>query len=125
MVFKSALLALGCLASLQAGAQCYTVYDDSNRVLYHARESPVDMSKPLHETVPGLFPGGQLVFDNFSSCDNLRPLTPPVAAAPDTARMGGPPAARPERVITEMRNPPLRVIREGERLTIEQLGAAH
>lgn len=118
------ILAAGGLASLHVAAQCYTVYDSEDRVLYHAAQSPVDMSKPLSETVPGVFPGGRLVFDNFSSCDELRPLTPPVAAlAPDTARMGAGPAQRPRKEITELRNPPLRVTREGDRLLIEQLDA--
>ncbi|TFY98747.1 hypothetical protein [Ramlibacter rhizophilus] len=121
--FKSLASALCLCAAGPVLAQCYTVYDAQNRVLYHARQSPVDMSRPLHETVPAAFPGGHLVFDNFSQCDELRPLVPPIAAAPtepDTARMGAAPA-RPNKVITELRDPPLRVIREGDRLTIEQI----
>lgn len=124
MLLRTSILLLACLAAGQAAAQCYTVYDRNNRVLYHAAESPVDMSRPLHETVEAAFPGGHMVFDNFSACSDLRPLTPPVAALtePDTSSMGaGPAAAKPGRVITELRNPPLRVIREGDRLTIEQI----
>lgn len=127
------LLGLACAtASWQAAAQCYTVYDQSNRVVYHAGQSPVDMSRPLSETVPQAFPGGHMVFDNFTACSELRPLTPVVSAAPpaalsepDTSRMGAGPARKPQKIITELKDPPLRVIREGNRLTIEQIDAPH
>jgi hypothetical protein len=49
-------------ASWQAMA-CYTVYDAASRVMYRGEQAPVDMSRPLHETVPTRFPGGQMVFD--------------------------------------------------------------
>jgi hypothetical protein len=66
--WKSVLLVplLG-FASLQAWA-CYTVYDNANRVLYQGDKPPVDMSRPLSETVPARFPGGQLVFDDSTTC---------------------------------------------------------
>jgi len=112
------------LASVQAMAQCYTVYDRDERVVYQGRESPVDMSRPLHETVPGLFPGGHLVLDNFTQdCGAVRPTMAMVptagkmTGAPDTRTMGagprggGPSAARPK-VITELKNPPMRISRE-------------
>jgi hypothetical protein len=54
-------------ASLQALA-CYTVYDNSNRVMWQGDKPPVDMSRPLGETVPARFPGGQMVFDDSASC---------------------------------------------------------
>lgn len=47
---------------------CYTVYDPSGRVVYQSEQPPVDMSRPLHETIPARFPGGQLVFDGASEC---------------------------------------------------------
>jgi hypothetical protein len=56
-------------ASWQAMA-CYTVYDSSSRVMYRAEQAPVDMSRPLHETVPARFPGGQMVFDDVQ-CSSL------------------------------------------------------
>lgn len=66
--WKSAVLVplLG-LASLQALA-CYTVYDRNNRVMWQGDKPPVDMSRPLSETVPARFPGGQLVFDDSGTC---------------------------------------------------------
>jgi hypothetical protein len=61
------LLPLG-LASLQAFATCYTVYDSANRVVYQSEKSPVDMSRPLHETLPARFPGASMVFDDSREC---------------------------------------------------------
>ncbi|MEJ6022659.1 hypothetical protein [Ramlibacter sp. PS4R-6] len=55
------------LASLQALA-CYTVYDRNNRVMWQGDKPPVDMSRPLSETVPVRFPGGQMVFDDSPTC---------------------------------------------------------
>lgn len=120
---------LGLTASL-AAAQCYTVYDRDNRVVYQGRESPVDMSRPLHETMPGFHPGGHLVLDNITDCQEMRepalqvgrrPL--PLAAGSDTRRMGGPssPQRRSQVVITEMHDPPLRAVLKDGELTIENL----
>jgi hypothetical protein len=65
MKIRRSLLVVGVLAaaSWQAMA-CYTVYDASSRIMYRGETAPVDMSRPLHETVPARFPGGQLVFDD-------------------------------------------------------------
>jgi hypothetical protein len=61
--WKSAvLLPLLALGAAQAMA-CYTVYDRSNMVVYQSEKPPVDMSRPLHETLPQRFPGGHMVFD--------------------------------------------------------------
>jgi len=54
-------------ASMQAMA-CYTVYDRSNRVVYQGEDAPVDMSLPIHETLPARFPGGHMVFDSTTDC---------------------------------------------------------
>lgn len=69
--FKYLLLAavLGS-ASMQALA-CYTVYDASGRVVYRGELPPVDMSRPIHETLPARFPGGQMVFDTEAACPEL------------------------------------------------------
>jgi hypothetical protein len=65
------------VASGQALA-CYTVYGPADRVLYRSAQAPVDMSRPIHETLSQRFPGGHLVFDAASSCEELpasaRPL---------------------------------------------------
>ena len=61
------------LAGLPALA-CYTVYDSTNRVVYQSDKPPVDMSRPLHETVPQRFPGAQLVFDASAECPVLSPV---------------------------------------------------
>jgi len=60
---------------------CYTVYDRSNRIVYHAQLPPVDMSLPLHETVPARFPDGHLVFDSSTSCPVSNIEQPPAISA--------------------------------------------
>ena len=51
---------------------CYTVYDNSNRVVYRGLDAPVDMSLPLHEALAGRFPAGSsMVFDQGSTCAML------------------------------------------------------
>jgi hypothetical protein len=50
---------------------CYTVYDRSNRILYQGEQPPVDMSLPIHETLPARFPGGHMVFDSTTVCQNI------------------------------------------------------
>ena len=79
-------LALSCTLTLlasQAMAMCYTVYDRDNRVVYQAQTAPVDMSQPLHETMPKRFPGGHLVFENTASCppENITSGPSPLASA--------------------------------------------
>lgn len=69
-------LLLACLlgaAGLPAWA-CYTVYDSSNRILYQSDKPPVDMSRPLHETLPQRFPGAHLVFDVSAECTVISPV---------------------------------------------------
>jgi hypothetical protein len=61
------IAALAALAAGQALA-CYTVYDRNNKIVYNAVVAPVDMSRPLHETMPAKFPGGHLVFTNGDDC---------------------------------------------------------
>ena len=70
-------------ASFNASA-CYTVYDRSDQVVYQSQDPPVDMSRPIHDTLSSRYPGGHLVFDTAAQC----PATPSVAArrrAADTA----------------------------------------
>ena len=60
----AATLALG---AGQAMA-CYQVFDRNNQVVYSGEKPPVDMSRPLHETLPARFPGGHLVFAGDRDC---------------------------------------------------------
>lgn len=59
---------LACVFAAPAAMACYTVYDTDNRVVYQSMAAPVDMSKPLHETVPQRFPGGFMVFEEGAAC---------------------------------------------------------
>lgn len=85
-MIKAVLL---CSLGLAAGnaLACYTVYDRSNVVVYNAQTPPVDMSLPIHQTLPGVFPGGHLVFGSSLDCPReqalpARTLPPAVAASP-------------------------------------------
>ena len=66
--WKLLLLPAVALASVQAFAGCYTVYGHDNRVLYQSAKPPVDMSLPIHDTLPQRFPGGSMVFDTEAVC---------------------------------------------------------
>lgn len=57
-------------ASFQAAA-CYTVYDRSDRVVYHGSTPPVDMSRPLHESLEVQYPGGHMIFDTTVDCPDI------------------------------------------------------
>lgn len=73
--WKFLLVPLLSLAAAQAFAGCYTVYDRTNGIMYQSDRAPVDMSQPLHETIPARFPGGSLVFN----IDGVCPVVSPVA----------------------------------------------
>ena len=45
-----------------ANAACYLVYAPDGTVVYRSLQSPVDLSSPLHLTLPQAAPGGRLVF---------------------------------------------------------------
>ncbi|MDB5871575.1 MAG: hypothetical protein JWQ07_1017 [Ramlibacter sp.] len=96
---KSILLcSLLATASMQAMSACYTVYDRSNRVVYNGDQPPVDMSRPIHETVPMRFPGGHMIFDTNTECPAIVALTPaPV--------LGGTPLLTNERTAQAMNLP--------------------
>jgi hypothetical protein len=82
MKFRTSLLAASLLAvAAWPALACYTVYDSSSRVVFRSAEPPVDMSRPLHETVPQRFPGGQLVFDTGTSCPGVSGGRLPLVAA--------------------------------------------
>lgn len=84
-------------ASLQALA-CYTVYDRTNRVMYQGERPPVDMSLPIHQTLPARFPGGHLVFDATAACQDI--VGARLAPVP-----GGTPMLTDQRTAQAMRVP--------------------
>jgi hypothetical protein len=86
------------LAGSQAFA-CYTVYGNDNRVLYQGTAAPVDMSLPLHQTVPAAFPGGHLVFSAGETCP-VEQVTARRAVAPPSA--GGSPLLTDRATATAM-----------------------
>ena len=66
---RATRLVAACAAALSAGlfahgasAACYVVYDANKQIVYRAQTPPVDLSRPLHETVAQIAPGGTLVF---------------------------------------------------------------
>jgi hypothetical protein len=61
-VLQYALAALLPALSASQALACYTVYNRSNQVVYHAAAAPVDMRYQLHQTLPAVYPGGHLVF---------------------------------------------------------------
>lgn len=81
MKLKLALLCAIGLASVNAMA-CYTVYDRDNHVVYNAQTPPVDMSRPIHETVPVRFPGGTMIFGSGTDCPRDPPTRVSIPAAP-------------------------------------------
>ena len=85
MKLERALLAM--LLGLAAGQAlaCYTVYDRSGRVVYNDEAPPVDMSRPIHETLPTRFPDAHMVFDIETGCDSIAPLSPVIASRGGTA----------------------------------------
>jgi hypothetical protein len=84
MKLKPSLLAL--LLGLAAGQAlaCYTVYDRAGRVVYNDEAPPVDMSRPIHETLPARFPDAHMAFDTQTACDSIAPLSPVIASRAGT-----------------------------------------
>ena len=68
MKLSHAVLATTLLLAGGQAMACYVVYDRNNQVAYSSQQPPVDMSRPLHETLPARFPGGHLVFTNGADC---------------------------------------------------------
>jgi hypothetical protein len=101
MKLKQSLLSL--LLGLAAGQAlaCYTVYDRSGRVVYNEETPPVDMSRPIHETLPARFAdaNAHLVFDAQADCDSIAPLSR------ETASRGGTPLLTDVRTARAMKVP--------------------
>lgn len=72
---QSIALAACAAAALPASASCYSMLGANGRVVYQSATAPVDLSRPLHETVPARFPGLQLVFSpHDGACPEIQPL---------------------------------------------------
>lgn len=56
LVLGSLLVVFGAMPAQAAG--CFSVYSLDNRLLYRSEVSPVDLSRPLSETLPRVFPAG-------------------------------------------------------------------
>ena len=79
---------------------CYTVYNPANQVVYHAATAPVNMSFQLHQTMPGFYPGGHLVFSiSDTNCPKVNLTRSNVAGVAYAAGPGQTmPEPRPRRV---------------------------
>jgi hypothetical protein len=106
MKFRYRLLAL--LLGLAAGQAlaCYTVYDRLGRVVYTDPAPPVDMSRPLHETLPARFPGAHMVFDAQAECAAISPPLPAVATREGTPLLT-------DRWMARAMNVPYTVLQDG------------
>lgn len=96
MTFRPLLVAAAAavLALPAAQANCYRVFDAGNVQLYSSQDSPVDLSRPLSQTVPARFGGGSaLVFSpdgNDCPVMDLRTAGPaPVLDNASVRRDGG------------------------------------
>ncbi|MBV8248928.1 MAG: hypothetical protein JO200_10815 [Comamonas sp.] len=67
-VLRATLVLSACALAQAASAACYFVYAPSNELIYRSNRSPVDLSLPLHMTVPRLSPGATMYFslDEFN-----------------------------------------------------------
>lgn len=59
---RATLVLSACALAQAASAACYFVYAPNNELIYRSNRSPVDLSLPLHMTVPKLSPGATLLF---------------------------------------------------------------
>ena len=93
--FPSIAAALMAVLCQSATAACFVVYGPGKDIVYRATEPPVDMSRPIHESLPLVAPGATLVFspDSFG-CEVTVNKLPLVAAS---ASMPGALGQRPAR----------------------------
>lgn len=87
--YATAIVLAG-LFSQAASAACYVIYGPDEEVIYRSVEPPVDMSRPLHETLPLVAPGGKLIFSlDTHGCElevNKLPQQPLTGATPKSAQ---------------------------------------
>jgi hypothetical protein len=84
-----ALILISVAASSARADVCFTVLDASGRVLHQSRKSPVDMSRPISETLNRRFPSASLMVfgSNNESCPEMQnQAVPSVVTAPRAAR---------------------------------------
>jgi len=67
------VLLLG-LAPLHAAAECYTVFDHANRIIYRDLASPVDLSGSVADAMRARFPNAHLVISGDNA--NCTPIVP-------------------------------------------------
>jgi len=79
------------LCTLAASAQadvCFTVLDARGKVMHQSRRAPVDMSRPISETLYSRFPGAAvMVFGtNNEACEETTVTRTPPVSMPATGR---------------------------------------
>jgi hypothetical protein len=63
-IVRTAALLSACALAQVASAACYFVYAPGSELIYRSSRAPVDLSLPLHLTVPRLAPGATMVFSH-------------------------------------------------------------
>lgn len=94
-LWKAAVLIASASLVQAASAACYLVYAPDNTVVYRSLQPPVDLSMPLHATMPLVAPGGHLVFAleptgcelEIHKLDTLHSMAKPVSSKVRPARV--------------------------------------
>lgn len=58
---------LACALST-ASASCFIVYDKAGKIVYQGPDTPIDLSRQIHETLNSKYPEGHLVFTHDYFC---------------------------------------------------------
>lgn len=84
-----ALLAALVLAiPTQARADCFSLYDAKNKLVYRSPMAPVDTSRPLSEETQRLYPGHFLIVEQGEQCVQEGALPASASAARAVSRVG-------------------------------------
>ena len=76
LAFLPLAVLLGAVAS-PAGAECFTVYDSTHRIVYQSDTTPIDLSGPIASATRARFPGGQLIISGDTrTCTFITPASP-------------------------------------------------
>ena len=86
-LYATAGIAALLLSGVARADVCFTVLDSGGRVLHQSRKAPVDMSRPISDTLYSRFPrAAVMVFGtNNESCEEIQVVAP---AAPQVERRG-------------------------------------